>query len=166
MNTRVVVVRRENLNASLNFNIYNNQNLFTEFPANLITERNTELGNGAYPLKAEVGTPVGSFFGFRYLGVYPTTDDAVALNADGSRKMDANGKFPPPPLNGSAHAWHHPQSVLVDTIRNGTAKLGGNMPAWKDKLSNEQINDIIAWFQSKWSDEIYSAWYEMDQRSR
>jgi mono/diheme cytochrome c family protein len=82
------------------------------------------------------------------------------------QKMDADGKYPPPPLNGSAHAWHHPKSVLVDTIKNGTAKLGGNMPAWKDKLSNEQINDIIAWFQSKWSDEIYSAWYEMDQRSR
>ena len=89
-----------------------------------------------------------------------------AEGAPNWQKMDANGKFPPPPLNGSAHAWHHPQSVLVDTIRNGTAKLGGNMPAWKDKLSNEQINDIIAWFQSKWSDDIYSAWYEMDQRSR
>ena len=82
------------------------------------------------------------------------------------QKMDAKGKFPPPPLNGSAHTWHHPKTVLVDTIRNGTAKLGGNMPAWKDKLSNEQINDIIAWFQSKWSDEIYSAWYKMDQRPR
>jgi mono/diheme cytochrome c family protein len=79
------------------------------------------------------------------------------------QQMDANGKFPPPPLNGSAHAWHHPHKVLVDTIKNGTAKLGGNMPAWKDKLSHEQINDIIAWFQSKWSDEIYSAWYENNQ---
>ncbi len=91
-NTRVVVVRKRDLNFSLNFNIYNNENLFTEFPDNLITERNTELGNGAYPLKAEVGTPVGSFFGFRYLGVYPTTADAVARNADGSKKMDGNGK--------------------------------------------------------------------------
>ena len=89
-----------------------------------------------------------------------------AEGAPNWQQMDANGKFPPPPLNGSAHAWHHPKSVLVDTIKNGTAKLGGNMPAWKDKLSNEQINDIIAWFQSKWSDDIYSAWYEMDQRSR
>ena len=79
------------------------------------------------------------------------------------QKMDANGKFPPPPLNGSAHAWHHPHKVLVDTIKNGTAKLGGNMPAWKDKLSDDEINDIIAWFQSKWSDEIYSAWYERNQ---
>lgn len=90
----------------------------------------------------------------------------MAEGAPNWQKMDANGKFPPPPLNGSAHAWHHPQTVLVDTIKNGTAKLGGNMPAWKDKLSDDEINAIIAWFQSKWSDEIYSAWHEMDQRSR
>ncbi|MEJ2141451.1 MAG: cytochrome c [Gammaproteobacteria bacterium] len=89
-----------------------------------------------------------------------------AEGAPNWQQMDANGKFPPPPLNGSAHAWHHPRTVLVDTIKNGTAKLGGSMPAWKDKLSDEQINDIIAWFQSKWSDEIYSAWHEMDQGRR
>ena len=89
-----------------------------------------------------------------------------AQGAPDWQKMDANGKFPPPPLNGTAHAWHHPRAVLVDTIIKGTVKQGGNMPAWKDRLSEEQINDIIAWFQSKWSDEIYSAWYEMDQRSR
>lgn len=91
---------------------------------------------------------------------------AKAEGAPDWQKMDDQGKFPPPPLNGTAHAWHHPHPVLVDTIKNGTAKRGGNMPAWKDQLSDQQINDIIAWFQSKWSDEIYSAWYEMDQRSR
>ena len=88
--------------------------------------------------------------------------------AEGSanwQQMDDNGKFPPPPLNGSAHAWHHSHQVLVDTIKNGTGKLGGSMPAWKDKLSGDEINAIIAWFQSKWSDEIYSVWYEMDQGS-
>lgn len=89
--TKLVPVKRNNLNVSVNFNIYNNRNFFLTFPENLITERNTELGNQAYPLKAEEGTPVGSFFGFRFQGVYPDTEDAVALNADGSVKRDANG---------------------------------------------------------------------------
>jgi len=89
-----------------------------------------------------------------------------AEGAPNWQQMDDSGKFPPPPLNGSAHAWHHPKIVLVNTIKNGTAKSGGNMPAWKDKLSEEQINDIIIWFQSKWSDEIYSAWYLADQGFR
>ena len=88
-------------------------------------------------------------------------DQAQGLVTDW-RKTDVNGKLPAPPLNGSAHAWHHPKKVLVRTIKNGTAQLGGNMPAWKDKLSDDEINDIIAWFQSKWPDEIYAAWYERD----
>jgi len=79
------------------------------------------------------------------------------------READKDGKLPPPPLNGTGHAWHHPKRVLASSIKNGTAKLGGNMPAWKDKLSDDEINDIIAWFQSKWSDEIYAAWYENNQ---
>ena len=28
------------------------------------------------------------------------------------RKPDADGKYPPPPLNGTGHAWHHPMSIL------------------------------------------------------
>ena len=90
-NTRIEAIKRDNLRVSLNFNIYNNKNVFLEFPTNLITERNTELGNGNYPLRAEIGAPVGSFFGLRYLGVYSTTDDAVARNQDGTVKLDANG---------------------------------------------------------------------------
>jgi mono/diheme cytochrome c family protein len=40
------------------------------------------------------------------------------------------------------------------------------MPAFKDQLADRQINDIIAWFQSRWPDEIYQAWYQRDQRFR
>lgn len=76
-----------------------------------------------------------------------------------------DGKYPPPALNGTAHAWHHPTRVLMDVIKNGTGRIGGNMPAWKDKLTDEQITDIIAWFQSKWSDEIYAVWYRRNQQA-
>jgi len=81
------------------------------------------------------------------------------------QKPGPDGKAPPPPLNGSAHAWHHPTRVLIDVIKNGTQRIGGNMPAWKDKLTDAQIRDIIAWFQAKWSDEIYAAWYRNNQQS-
>ncbi|MBI1423478.1 MAG: c-type cytochrome [Gammaproteobacteria bacterium] len=81
-------------------------------------------------------------------------------------RPDANGKYPAPPLNGSGHAWHHPQQALIATIKHGTARLGGSMPAWKDRLSDQDINDIIAWFQSQWPDELYAAWQRMDQASQ
>jgi len=81
------------------------------------------------------------------------------------QKAGPDGKYPPPPLNGSAHAWHHPTKVLRDVIRNGTQRIGGNMPPWRDKLSDAEIDTIIAWFQSLWPDEIYAAWAEMDRRA-
>jgi len=91
------------------------------------------------------------------------------INGEGSpdwQKRLADGTYPPPPLNGTGHAWHHPKKVLVDTIKHGTARLGGKMPAWKDKLSEQDINDIIAWFQSQWPNELYQAWKRMDQEVR
>jgi len=84
-------------------------------------------------------------------------------NAEGTkdwRKTDSNGKYPPPPLNGTAHTWHHSIKVLADTIRDGGIKLGGVMPAFKDKLDVQQRLDVIAFFQSKWDDKVYSAWQE------
>jgi len=34
------------------------------------------------------------------------------------------------------------------------------MPAFEDKLSGTEIDSVIAWFQSKWSDDIYSTWHQ------
>jgi len=74
------------------------------------------------------------------------------------QQPDASGKYPAPPLDGSGHAWHHPTTALVRTIKFGTLAIGGGMPAWKDKLSDEDIGAIIQWFQSRWPEEIYQEW--------
>lgn len=79
--------------------------------------------------------------------------------AKGWRKPDKNGKNLAPPLNGTGHTWHHSNESLTQTIKNGTAKIGGNMPAWKDKLSNGEIKLILSWITAQWPDEIYTAWY-------
>jgi len=75
----------------------------------------------------------------------------------------ADGRYPAPPLNGSGHAWHHPKKGLVRTIKYGTLSMGGSMPAWHSKLSDKDIDDIIGWFQSHWSDEIYREWQKRDR---
>ncbi len=80
--------------------------------------------------------------------------------AEDWRVRDENGRYPPPPLNGSAHTWHHPLPVLVDMIENGTLQRGGSMPPWKDTLSRNQVLTIIVWLSSLWPDEIYQIWYE------
>jgi mono/diheme cytochrome c family protein len=76
---------------------------------------------------------------------------------------NANGQYPPPPLNGTAHAWHHPLHLLGSTIYNGGAPVGGQMPAFKDQLAESDIIDVIAYFQSYWSDDIYERWLVMQK---
>ena len=77
-----------------------------------------------------------------------------------------DGKYPAPPLDVSDHAWHHPLAALKDTIRNGTQRLVGRMPPCRDKLTEADIETVIAYFQSLWPAEIYQAWADTDRRAR
>jgi len=74
-----------------------------------------------------------------------------------NKKM-ADGSYPPPPLNGTAHTWHHPYRLLKKTINDGGLAIGGKMPAFKDKLSEADKDAVIAFFQSHWPDNIYAEW--------
>lgn len=82
------------------------------------------------------------------------------------RKKDMDGFYPAPPLNGSGHAWHHSTEVLGNVISNGSVQGQGKMPAWKGKLSGQEISAVIVWFQSTWPQSVYDAWFEMQQRGR
>jgi len=82
-------------------------------------------------------------------------------NAEGTKdwkKTDANGHYPPPPLNGTAHAWHHSIPQLARSIKEGGIKLGGLMPPFGDQLSDQDVLAVIAYFQSKWPDKVYQVW--------
>lgn len=80
------------------------------------------------------------------------------------RQRGPDGRFPPPPLNGTAHAWHHPLFELRAIIRDGSDPDVGDMPAWGQVLSEAEIDAVIAWFQSLWPHEVYEAWREIDDR--
>ena len=89
------------------------------------------------------------------------------IKAEGNpdwRKRKPDGKLLPPPLNGSGHTWHHSKALLVSIISNGTVIQGGEMPAWGDKLSAQEIDAVILWAQSKWPEEIYKSWLEVTKR--
>ena len=88
-------------------------------------------------------------------------------NAEGTtdwKKADANGIYPPPPLDGSAHAWHHSIPQLARTIKEGGIKLGGVMPPFAGKLSDQDVLAVIAYFQSKWTDDIYTQWHKRNMQ--
>ena len=72
----------------------------------------------------------------------------------------------PPPLNGTGHTWHHPFGALGYQIKFGAPGGKGKMPGFASSLRDEDILNIIAWFQSQWPDEIYAAWVQRELESR
>lgn len=76
-----------------------------------------------------------------------------------------DGQYPPPPLDGSAHAWHHPLPMLQRQILQGGIPVGGAMPGFAGVLGEEDVLAAIAFFQSQWSDDIYLQWETIDNRA-
>lgn len=82
------------------------------------------------------------------------------------KTMDINGNYPPPPLNGTAHAWHHPIAVLNQVIEEGGVAMGGQMPSFAGQFTPKQKLTLIASFQSYWSDKVYDTWLIRERASR
>ncbi len=89
--TRVEIIRKANLKWNVNFNIANNFNVFLKFPENFNNEVATNIGNGQFPRRADIGQPIGAFYGFRYQGIWASDEDVVALDANGEILNDVNG---------------------------------------------------------------------------
>ena len=110
------------------------------------------------PRHAEAGAPIYAM----HCGSCHGVDGAGASNW---RRRDAEGYYPPPPLNGTGHAWHHPLRQLFAMIHDGSPAGEGRMPAWRGRLARGEILAVIARFQSWWSDDIYRAWSRMNRAS-
>lgn len=85
--------------------------------------------------------------------------------ADNWRQREPDGLFPPPPLNGTGHAWHHPGDWLFSKIKYGSVPGKGKMPAWGGTLNDDQIAAVMAWFMARWPPEVYEAWSRMERQS-
>ncbi|MGH2427216.1 MAG: c-type cytochrome, partial [bacterium] len=81
--------------------------------------------------------------------------------AEGARNWtepDARGNLPPPPHDDTGHTWRHSDRELAEMIRNGwrdpfnkTPEI--TMPPFKDRLSDEDLEAVITYFKSLWSEE-------------
>ena len=74
------------------------------------------------------------------------------------QKKLQDGTYPPPPLDGDGHTWHHSFKSLKNTIRQGGVNSGGTMPPFAKVLSNEEIENVLAYAQNKWDDRVYESW--------
>lgn len=72
--------------------------------------------------------------------------------------------YPPAPaLDGSEHAWHHPDAQLREWIKTG--KIGmAEMPAYGDRLSDAEIDAVIAYIKSLWPEEQRAIQEDISER--
>ena len=73
---------------------------------------------------------------------------------------DENGNYPAPPLNGTAHTWHHSPEQLLYTINKGGVEMGGQMPAFEKRLTEEEKKALIEYMYSLWPKEIQEKYDE------
>ena len=81
-----------------------------------------------------------------------------AEGASNWQKPDSLGNMPPPPHDDAGHTWRHRdqqlREVVLDGLRdpfNKTPDL--TMPPFRGKLSDEEIEAVIIYFKSLWSEE-------------
>ena len=84
------IIRTKDWRLKVDFNVSQNINSFTKLPENFNNEK-VAIGPGDYPKRIVEGEPIGSFFGFRYKGVYASDQDAVARDAQGNVLYDGAG---------------------------------------------------------------------------
>ena len=73
-----------------------------------------------------------------------------------------NGLIKAPPHDETGHTWHHGDTYLFDSIKQGGARLSTNvgisaMPAYDNVLTNTEIAAVLAYIKSTWPEEILVA---------
>ena len=84
------------------------------------------------------------------------------------KSRDAEGYLPAPPHDQTGHTWHHDEALLFKLTKHGIQAIAGadyksRMPAFKDKLSDEQILRVLAYIKSTWPAEVASQHTEMSK---
>lgn len=87
----VDVIRSKTWKFAFDFNIAQNRNKILELPDNKKDQSYT-FGNKRYAYKFVEGDPLGSFYGYKYQGVYQNVQETFAHDLDGNLIRDINGE--------------------------------------------------------------------------
>ncbi len=92
----VMIFNNKDWTIKANANISRNENVYTEMPTNMkaesgVAESDANMKPGQYATRVVEGRPLGSFFGYRYKGVYSDTESTYARDVQGNIMNDADG---------------------------------------------------------------------------
>ena len=86
------------------------------------------------------------------------------------RQSDADGYLPAPPHDETGHTWHHPDSYLFLITKYGIEEMIGekypnNMPAYEDKLTDDEIIAALSYIKNTWSARIQQQHDQINARA-
>jgi len=84
--------KSRNLTVDFNLNIAQNENIIREISPFYPTEKGNITANGQYKTYMQTNNPFGSFYGFRYLGVYKDQAATVARDPNGKPIVGPTGQ--------------------------------------------------------------------------
>lgn len=84
------IIKNETWKLTTNLNISTNENMVMKLPVNMVQE-NYSFKNSNYAIRVVEGDPIGSFYGYRYKGVYQNTEETYARDAEGNVMYDHRG---------------------------------------------------------------------------
>lgn len=108
--------------------------------AQLADNTTLEIGNSIYEIHC------ASCHGFNGEGQFP----------DAPMQADNTGRIGAPPHNESGHSWHHADELLFEIIHDGghaSSDMFYEMPIFGETLSDDEINAVLAYIKTMWTDE-------------
>lgn len=84
--------RSKDLTIDFSFNIARNLNIVRDVPEFFVNQEGRGTVNGEYRRFLRINNPVGSFYGYRYEGVYATLDETIARDAEGQPIYGPDGQ--------------------------------------------------------------------------
>lgn len=88
------------------------------------------------------------------------------------RSPGPDGRLPPPPHDESGHTWHHGDAMLFDYVQRGgqaylddlRVEFDSGMPAFREILTDAEIDAILAFIRSTWPEDIRRIQAERTER--
>ncbi|MGB0387145.1 MAG: c-type cytochrome [Ardenticatenaceae bacterium] len=89
------------------------------------------------------------------------------MNGEGEenwQEPNDDGTFRAPPHDSTGHTWHHPDQLLLQITTKGGKGLNSRMPAFEEKLTEEEIELVLEYIKTFWVPEHRQSQADVTER--
>jgi mono/diheme cytochrome c family protein len=129
-------------------------------------ERKTPTDNSATSLQAPLGSdrPLSVESVMRGARLYQEhCAQCHGPEAQGHPDWENQQVAAAPPLNGTGNEWKRSKDEMVAIIKDGARRNNEPvMPGLGERLSQQEIDDIVSWYQALWPIDVYDRWQKVN----